>query len=189
MKKGFSGGFTLLEMAAALAILAAFMAALFGVLIPMVQAFNRQQARHELFMETERALKSLNEAVSGAFGWLEGDTLGVSLISGSGDTISIRRSGADSSLCINHRKVLPEGYHTAGFRILYKPMASDAGSLPPPERFAAVDADADGKVRGNEVSNVASLELSLTAVRAKESHTGSTYPKIPQPIVGIELGE
>ena len=183
------GGLTLLEMVAALTIFGIVMAAIFGVLIPMIKAYSRQQVRHELYMQTENALKALNRTVSDSFGWLEGDSLRIRLISDKGDTISVGRTGADSSLCVNGRPVLPAGYGTALFRVGYKPISSDALAMTAGECFGLLDADADGMIRGTEISKTASLQLTLTAAKAGESYIGSTYPKIPPAIVGIEVDE
>jgi prepilin-type N-terminal cleavage/methylation domain-containing protein len=183
------GGLTLLEMVAALTIFGIVMAAIFGVLIPMMKAYSRQQIRHELYMQTENALKTLNRTVSGSFGWLEGDSLSIKLIAESGDTITILRTGIDSSLCVNGRVVLPVGYGTAFFRVGYKPISTDAMTLTPKECFELLDANADGMIRGTEISKTASLQLTLTSSKAHENYTGSTYPKIPQAIVDISIVE
>lgn len=184
-----NSGWSLLEMIIALTIFGIVMAGIFGVLIPTVKAFTKNQIRHELYMQTEQALNGLNKKVSESFGWLEGDTLGMLLVSKSGDTISIYHDVKDSLLYINSRPVLPAGFRTAEFKVRYKPMCDSAMDMTPAQCYMTADADQNGLVQGTEITGVASLELTLTVIRARESYTGSTFPRIPQAIVDIEIGE
>ena len=182
-------GWSLLETIVALTIFGIVMAAIFGVLIPMVQAYTKNQIRHELYMQTEQVMNGLNQKVSDSFGWVEGDSLRMLLIAQSGDTLSIYRDIKDSILYINSRPVLPAGYKTAQFRIKYKPMCDSAMSMTPAQCFTVADADQNGLIQGTEISKVASLELKLTVAKARESYVGSTFPRIPSAIVDIEIGE
>ncbi len=86
-----NSGWSLLEMIIALTIFGIVMAAIFGVLVPMFRAYAKSQVQHELYMQTQLSLKTLNRVVSESFGWMEGDSLGMLLISKNGDTVSIHR--------------------------------------------------------------------------------------------------
>lgn len=186
-KNNFSG-WSLLEMIVALTIFGIVMAAIFGVLVPMVRTFNRQQIRHDLFMQTETSLKALDKKVTESFGWLEGDTLRLSVVTTSGDTLSIRRNNIDSMLYINDKTVFPQGFKCIDFKIGYKPMVDSAMAMTFRQSFESADADGNGLIQGTEISKVASLELILTVYKASESYTGKTYPRIPPAIVGIDFG-
>lgn len=184
-----NSGWSLLEMIMALTIFGIVMASIFGVLIPTLRVFARNQLRHELYMQTEQTLNGLNRKVSDSFGWLEGDSLRMMLAAQSDDTLSIYRDSTDSVLYINNQPVLPVGYKTAEFKARYKPMCDSAMSLTPAQCFTAADADQNGLIQGAEISKVVSLELKMTVTRAGESYTGSTFPRIPPAIVDIEIGE
>jgi len=184
-----NGGWSLLEMVVALTIFGIVMAAIFGVLVPTVRTFSKNQIQHELYMQTETSLKALDKIVSESFGWIEGDTLSLLLVAKSGDTISIHCDRRDSVLYVNDKTVLPAGYKTAEFKISYKPMADSAMAMSPGQCFIVADIDGNGLIQGTEISKVASLSLILTAVKAGEKYTGTAFPKIPPAIVGIEVGE
>ncbi len=184
-----SPGWSLLETIIALTIFAIVMAVIFGVLVPMIKAFNKNQVQHELHLQTEQALKTLDREISGSFGWLEGDSLRMLIVAQSGDTVSIYRDDQDSLLYMNQRPVLAVGIRTAEFRIRYKPMCDSAMAMTPAQCFVAADTDRDGIIRGEEISKVASVELRLTVTRARESYAGSTFPRIPPAIVDIEIGK
>lgn len=184
-----NSGWSLLETIIALTIFGIVMAAIFGVLISTVRAFNKSQVQHQLYMQTEQTLNKLNRVVSESFGWMEGDSLRFLVVSQAGDTLSIFRNAADSNLYINSRPVLPAGYKTAQFRIKYKPICDSAVSMTPTQCFIMADADQNGLIQGMEISKVISLELKLTVTKAKESYAGSTYPRIPQAIVDMDIGE
>jgi prepilin-type N-terminal cleavage/methylation domain-containing protein len=188
MRKGHSG-WSLLEMVIALTIFGIVMAAIFGVLIPTLRAFAKNQIRHELYMQTEQALNGLNQKVSDSFGWLEGDSARMLLVSRNGDTISIYRDVKDSVLYVNRRPALPAGYKTAEFGISYKPMCDSAMSLSSGQWFIIADSDQDGLIKGEEITKVVSLELKMTVSKARENYTGSTFPRIPPAIMDIEIGE
>jgi len=182
-------GWSLLEMIVALTIFGLVMAAIFGVLVPMVRAFGKQQIRHELYMQTETSLKALDKIISDSFGWLEGDTLRLSLVAKTGDTVSIYCDRKDSLLYVNGKAVLPAGLKAADFKIGYKPMSDSAMAMSPGQCFIAADIDGNGLIQGTEISKVASLSLRLTAFKAGERYTGTAYPRIPPAIVGMEIGE
>lgn len=184
-----SSGWSLLEMIIALTIFGIVMAAIFGVLIPTLKAFAKNQLRQELYMQTEQALNGLNRKVSDSFGWLEGDSLRMLLIARNGDTLSICRDSTDSVLYINSKPVLPAGYKTAGFNIRYKPMCDSAMAMTPAQSFIVADADQNDLIQGAEISKIVSLELKLTVSKAGENYTGSTFPRIPPAIVDIEIVE
>jgi len=184
-----SSGWSLLEMIIALTIFGIVMAAIFGVLIPTLRAFAKNQIRHELYMQTEQTLNGLNQKVSDSFGWVEGDSLRMLLIAQSGDTLLIYRDIKDSIFYINSKPVLPARYKTVEFNIRYKPMCDSAMSMTPAQCFGVADADQNGLIQGAEISKVVSLELKLTVAKARESYTGTTFPRIPQAIVDIEIGE
>ncbi|HAD81306.1 MAG: hypothetical protein A2509_11960 [Candidatus Edwardsbacteria bacterium RIFOXYD12_FULL_50_11] len=182
-------GWSLLETIIALTIFGIVMAGIFGVLVPTFRAFAKNQLRHELYMQTEQALNGLNRKVSDSFGWLEGDSHRMLLAAQNGDTISIFRGTKDSVLYVNSKPVLPAGYKTAEFNIQYKPMNDSAMAMTPAQCFTVADADQNGLIQGGEISQVASMELRLTVTKARESYTGSTFPRIPPAIVEIEIGE
>jgi len=182
-------GRTLVEMIIALTIFGIFMAAVFGVVIPMFRGFNKSQVRHELYMQTQLALKTLNRAVSESFGWMEGDSLWILLISKTGDTVSIYRDVKDSNVYINNKPVFPAGYRVIEFKVNYQPICDSAGGMAPAQCYEIADIDQNGLIQGTEISKVASLEMELTAGKAKQKYTGSTFPSIPPAIVDINIGE
>lgn len=189
MRSKFPGGFTLLEMAVALTILALFMAAMFGVMIPLARTYHQGQLDHQLYRQTEATLISLDRKVSESFGWLEGDTASMALITREGDTLRIWRDSTQGRLMINRRSLLPEGFRAENFLVRYRSVRDSSGSPAIGGALGQADRDQDGVVRGSEISEVVSLELKLTLAKGGRRFASSAFPVIPAPIVDIELGE
>ena len=189
MKPKLPGGFTLLEMTVALTILALFMAAVFGVMIPLARTYHQGQLDHQLSRQTEATLISLDRMVSESFGWLEGDTLSMALITRQGDTLRIRRDSTRGRLLANRRSLSSDGFRVENFLVRYRSVRDSSGSPAIGGALGQADRDQDGVVRGSEILDVVSLELKLTLAKGGRSFSNSVFPAIPSPIVDIELGE
>lgn len=172
----------------ALTILAIFVAAVFGVMIPLARTHHQGQLDHQLYRQTEAALISLDRMVSESFGWLEGDTLSLALITRQGDTLRIWRDSTQGRLLANRRSLLPDGFRAEGFQVRYRSVRDSSGA-PGAGGLGQADRDEDGMVRGAEMQEVVSIELKLTLAKGGRSFSNSAFPAIPSPIVDIELGE
>jgi|GEM_PF-1670203 prepilin-type N-terminal cleavage/methylation domain-containing protein len=180
-------GFTLIEMIISLTLMAIVIAAITGVFLQFSRALTKQQDAAFLRKETEAAFMQLNRTVPESFGWINGDSLGITLINDTGDSLKVSWSSVESMLTAGGKGLYPEGVKMTFCRFYYMPKTMAAMSMPPEQWLQEVDLDRNGKIEGGELAKVSLLVIKFKVTKGRAEYEASKNVKLPPAITNVTI--
>lgn len=185
--KNFSKAFSLIEMMIALVVFSIVVGMIISFMVNFNRSVQKQQTNIMLGKECDAVFKRLETQLSSTFGWITGDSLGITLIETNGDSIDIYWNPRDSMLYQQTAAMYPQGVKVKFCRFYYMPRTAAAMGTKPETWLKEVDLDGNGIIEGLELKKAGLVVLNIKAVKNKAEYEGMKHFKLPAEIVDIRF--